>query len=126
MVANTRRVALCVATLEKLCRHPRLSVEEQKQLDIVVDTVKSGLYSNRFFGPPPKETVLNKSNSTEPIDMEPQFYFDLCKHLESTNDHLVSTSENLKANLKKSVNKWKFISSCSRRVRKRLPGSWGA
>ena len=98
---NTRRVALCVATIEKLCRHPRLSVEEHKQLEIVVDTVKSGLYSNRYFGPPPKETVLNKPNSTEPIDMEPKFYFDLCKHLESTNDHLVSTSETLKANLEK-------------------------
>ena len=98
---NTRRVALCVATIEKLCRHPRLSNEEHKQLEVVVDTLKSGLYSNRFFGPPPKETVLNKPDSTAPIDMEPQFYFDLCRNLESTNDHLISTSENLKANLEK-------------------------
>ena len=78
-----------------------MSNEEHKQLEVVVDTLKSGLYSNRFFGPPPKETVLNKPDSTAPIDMEPQFYFDLCRNLESTNDHLISTSENLKATLEK-------------------------
>ena len=101
---NTRRVALCVATIEKLCQHPRLNRNEQEQLEIIVDTIKNGLYSNRYFGPSPKEELIEEgnvaagktSNNNKPFVMEPRFYFDMAKQLEDTNDHLLNTNETLR------------------------------
>ena len=110
---NTRRVALCVATIEKLCQHPRLNRNEQEQLEIIVDTIKNGLYSNRYFGPSPKEELMEEgnvaagekktsnNNNNKPFVMEPRFYFDMAKQLEDTNDHLLNTNETLQEKIRK-------------------------
>ena len=32
----------------------------KEQLEIIVDTIKNGLYSNRYFGPSPKEELMKR------------------------------------------------------------------
>ncbi len=108
---DTRRVALCVGTFEKLCQHPRLTEKEQKQLEIITDTIKNGLYSTKYFGPsqkrdsliePEKKTDSNNVNTgNEPLSMKPRFYFDLAKQLEDSNEHLIETQYNLQEKLRK-------------------------
>ena len=105
-VPPTRKIELCVTTLQKVCDHPGLSAEEQEQLQVVVDHIKSGLYSSTYFGPPAsaalpggKDEDGSEKEEATPTAMEPKFYFDIATQLEHTNDHLLQTNQGLNEQL---------------------------